>query len=581
MGWLKISSAIFAFSAFQFQVLCQQASPARTPQPTAVESKTGYLTAYTDIEIPPEFPKIFISPQTRLPIMEDSSESYSFLVNVNSLAICCRIPKYQKFMVLTELSKDRSSIYFRGGIEADTFPFKIFSGEEMPIAGEDSNNYFVSVLRRKSKVTVKLPKQTESIVFSKESAFAKFAAEQKNRGLEYHNGIWLHEDKAHELRSSQAATDQKRRKKWDTLKAMSESGVVVLENGKIIHGSYKGGDSTSILFESEDGNTQQYGIDDIGDIDCGKAVELGNLDSANQLLLKAKELIDPYPGEAKKNLEQAQLLLRKIVSPLPDITEKSKELGARISNMNESIEGNLKKKGLVLFNYYAFPADVLNYHQKKGHILIGGKTWINPEQRCRRCSGNGEISCAKCQGLGKMNKKCEKCQNGRITCHICEGSGYKPCNVCNGVGEFLRTCTRCGGSGVVSGYYSYPCGPNLYLSSGTVMVVGTYYPWYYPSYNTRSCSACGGDGNISIACSYCGGSGRLICPKTEKCDLCNGVGFFKSSCPDCQGKGRIPCPDCKGKGFNGEAQRYPGFDEKPDAVSGITSGGAKSQTRLP
>jgi len=573
---------MFAFSAFQFLILCQPQPAVRTPQPPAIESETGYLTASADIEIPPELPKIFIAPQTTLPIMEDSRESYVFLVNVDSFAVCCRIPKYQKFMVLMELSKDGNSVYFRGGIEADISPFKIFSGEEMPITGEDSKNYFVSVLRRKSNVTVKLPKRTEGAVFSRESAFAKFAAEQKRDGLEYYNGVWMPGDKARDLRNSQVSEDLKRQKKWDTLKATAESGVIVLKNGKIIHGSCKGGDRTSVFFESESGETQQYGIDDIDDTGYEKAVALGNLDSANKFVLKAKELIDSSPGEARRNLEQAQDFLGKIASSLPDIAKKSTEIGTLITSMNGNIDGNLGKKGLVLFNYAAFPADVLSYHQKKGHVLTGGKTWIDPEQLCRRCSGSGEIACAKCQGFGKVNKKCEKCRNGRITCRICDGGGYKPCSVCNGVGEFLRACARCGGSGVVSGYYPYPSGPSLYLSSGTVMVTGTYCPWfYYPGYRTRTCSACGGAGNMGVACSYCGGSGKSTCPKTEKCDLCNGVGFLKIICPDCDGKGRIPCPDCKGKGFNGEAQRYPGYDEKTDPAAGITSGGAKSQTRLP
>ncbi|MCX6985350.1 MAG: hypothetical protein NT118_11475, partial [Lentisphaerae bacterium] len=367
MAWFKISSAIFAFSSFQFLILCQAPPAVGTPQPPAVESETGYLTASADIEIPPEFPKMFIAPQTTLPIIGDSGESYVFLVNVDSFAICCKIPKYQKFMVLTELSKDRNSIYFRGGIEAEVSPFKIFSGEELPITGEDSKNYFVSVLRRKSNVKVKLPKKTEGIVLSKESAFAKFAGEQKQNGLEYCNGVWMPADKARDLRDSQVAGGLKNQKKWDTLKVMAESGVLVLKNGKIIHGSCKGGDRTSILFESENGETQQYGIDDIGDIDHEKAVALGNLDSAEQLVLKAKELIDSYPGEAKRNLEQAQTFFGKVIPSLPDIAEKSKDLGVRITGMNAEIDSNLRKKGLVIFNYETFPSDVLNYHQEKGH----------------------------------------------------------------------------------------------------------------------------------------------------------------------------------------------------------------------
>jgi len=579
---LKISSAIFAFSAFHFFALCQSPPPVKTPQAPAVESKTGYFTASSAIEIPSEMPKIFIAPQTTLPVIEDSRENYIVIVNHDSSAICCRIPKYQKYMVMTELSRDGKSIYFRGGIEAEVIPFKIFRGEEMPITGEDPGNYFVSVLRGKSNMTVKLPRHTEGVVFSRESAFEIFSAEQKKKGLEFYNGAWMPGDKVRNLRNSQLSADLEKQRKWDTLKSMAESGVIVLKNGQIIHGAHKGGGKTSILFESDGGDTQQYGIEDIGDIDYGKAVTLGKLDSANQLLLKAKELMDSSPGEAKKNLEQAQAILNKVGNSIPDISEKSAEMGVRVACMDDEIDGKLSKKGLVLFNYNPFPADVLKYHQEKGHMLVGGKTWINPEQFCRRCSGGGEISCAKCQGVGRMNKKCEKCQNGQITCRICEGKGYRPCNVCNGVGEFLRICARCGGSGVVSGYYSYSSGPSLYLSGGGAVTIGGFSPWC-SDFITRACSACGGTGNISISCSYCGGYGTLTCPKTEKCDLCNGVGFFKTACPYCDGKGRAVCPDCKGKGYSGEAQKYPGQEREgvPDSGAGGVSRGTKSQTLQP
>lgn len=295
------------------------------------------------------------------------------------------------------------------------------------------------------------------------------------------------------------------------------------------------------------------------------------------MLLKAKELVDSSPGEARRNLEEARIFLGKNTSSLPDIAGKSKELGAQISAVNEKIDSDLKSKGLVLFNYKTFTADVLGYHQKKGHILIGRNTWINPEQLCKRCSGSGEISCAKCQGYGKANKKCEKCQDGRITCRICDGSGYKPCNACNGVGAFIRTCSKCGGSGMGSGYYSYPSGPNLYLSSGAFSVSSS--PWFsYPTYTARTCSACGGSGNISIPCSNCGGSGSLACPKTEKCGLCKGAGYFKINCPDCDGKGRLICPACFGKGYKGEAQKYPGLDGNSD--SGANAGGVPRGTRI-
>ncbi|MFA6293382.1 MAG: hypothetical protein WC637_16475 [Victivallales bacterium] len=580
MDWLKISSAIFAFSAFQFFSFCQAPPPVKTPQPPAIESKTGYLTASADIELLPEMPKIFIAPQTTLPVMEDSRENYLVLVIIDSFAACCRIPKYQKYMVMTELSRDGKSIYFRGGIEAELIPFKIFSGEEMPITGEDSKNYFVSVLRRKANMTVKMPKQAENVAFSRESAYAKFAAEQRGKGLEYYGGAWVSGDKVSDLRSSQLSAESEKQRKWDTLKAMAEAGIIVLKDGKIIHGAYKGGDKTSVFFESDGGDTRLYGIEDIGDIEYGKAVALGNLDSAGRLVLKAEKLMDSSPGEAKKYLDQAEPFLKKVVSPLPDIREKSTGIGAVIAEMSGNIEGKLREKGLVLFNYETFPEDVLNYHREKGHMLIGGKTWINPEQLCRRCSGGGEISCIKCQGAGKINRKCEKCQNGRMACRICDGKGYRPCNFCNGVGELLRTCARCGGSGVVSGYYSYPSGPSLYLSSGAI-VVGGFSPWCYSNFITRACSVCGGSGNMSIACSSCGGTGNLICSKTEKCSFCNGAGFLKTACSDCDGKGRLICPACFGKGYKGEAQKYPGQEGVPDSGAGGISRGAKSQTLLP
>ncbi|MFZ2654339.1 MAG: zinc finger-like domain-containing protein, partial [Victivallales bacterium] len=98
-----------------------------------------------------------------------------------------------------------------------------------------------------------------------------------------------------------------------------------------------------------------------------------------------------------------------------------------------------------------------------------------------------------------------------------------------------------------------------------------------------TCPACNGTGKISIACTYCGGYGKMICPKTEKCEMCKGVGFTKSMCPDCEGRGKVTCPDCRGKGFSGQAQKFPGENEKPPVPTGtpLPGGAGKSQKMAP
>ncbi|MFZ2653623.1 MAG: hypothetical protein WAX69_01790, partial [Victivallales bacterium] len=468
---------MFLFTALQFHLFCQDppGPVKREIQPPDIESKTGYLSFAAETAIQPEIRKIFIAPQTKLPIMLDASEYYLFLVKIDFYSVCCLIPKYQKYMVLMEPSKDMRFMYFRGGIEAGIVPFVIRAGEDMPITGSDEKYYFVSVKRMGVNATVKIPKNMEGLSFSRESAFAKFAAEQRRKGLGYYNGAWFPAAQVETLRNSQLSREAKKQNRWDTLKAQAESGVLVLKNGKVLHGSYKGADKVSILFESE-GVTRPYGTDDVADIDMVRALSLGNLDSADSLVSKAKSLAAGYPGEARRYAEQAQACLRKVNPAITDLMGKAMDLGAQITKINSGIDEDLKSKNLVLYNHEAFSKDTLEYHLKNGHVLLGKKIWILPDQMCRRCSGNGEIACAKCQATGRINKKCPKCQNGRITCHICEGSGFRVCNVCSGAGEFIRKCTYCGGSGVVSGYYSYPCGTNIFLSGGTFMI-GTS-PWF-------------------------------------------------------------------------------------------------------
>ncbi|HCE44090.1 MAG TPA: hypothetical protein DET40_11125 [Lentisphaeria bacterium] len=583
MNRKKTILLIFLYAILQFHLFCQDPpGPVKQEvQPTGIESKIGYLSFAEETAVQPDIQKIFIAPQTRLPIMSDAGEYYLFLVKIDFYSVCCLVPKYQKYMVLMEPSKDGRFMYFRGGIEAEIVPFMIRAGEDMPITGSDGKSYFVSVKRLGTNVTVKIPKDMEGLASSKESSFAKFAAEQRKKGLGYYNGTWIPAAQAEVLRNSQLDRETAKQRRWDNLKSQAEAGILILKIGKVLHGSYKGADKVSILFESE-GVTRQYGTDDVVDIDLKKALSIGNLDSADSLVSKAKDLAAGYPGEARRCTEQAQTCLRKVNPSISELMGKAMDLGAQITKINSGIDDDLKSRNLVLYNYEAFQKETLEYHLRNGHVLLGKKTWILPEQMCRRCSGSGEIACAKCQATGKVNKKCPKCQNGRITCHICEGSGNRTCNVCSGVGEFIRTCSYCGGSGVVSGYYSYPCGTNIFLSGGTFMV-GTS-SWYgYPYYTTKTCPACNGNGRISIVCTYCGGYGKMICPKTEKCDLCNGVGFSKAMCPDCEGRGRIICRDCKGKGFSGQAQKFPGEDEKPPLPTDtpLPAGAGKSQKMAP
>jgi len=78
--------------------------------PPIIESRIGYLSFQEDTGINPGLKRIFIAPQTRLPIMLDANEFYLFLVRIDTCSVCCMVPKYQKYMVLMEPSKDRTTM---------------------------------------------------------------------------------------------------------------------------------------------------------------------------------------------------------------------------------------------------------------------------------------------------------------------------------------------------------------------------------------------------------------------------------------------------------------------------------------
>jgi hypothetical protein len=62
----------------------------------------------------------------------------------------------------------------------------------------------------------------------------------------------------------------------------------------------------------------------------------------------------------------------------------------------------------------------------------------------------------------------------------------------------------------------------------------------------RSCSNCGGDGNISEECPSCEGSGQI----KDECSDCEGKG--KVECDECEGSAEVDCDECNGSGKDGE-----------------------------
>ena len=115
------------------------------------------------------------------------------------------------------------------------------------------------------------------------------------------------------------------------------------------------------------------------------------------------------------------------------------------------------------------------YGEVSGHTcgVCGGNGRF--VRKCRRCSGDGELTCEECNGEGGWD--CEEC-HGTGDCSHCHGRGYHKCKACDGSGK----CGKCKGKGKI---------------------------W---------CPECHGKG----VCFTCKGTAKVTCPR------CKGLGEFQS-----------------------------------------------------
>lgn len=537
------------------------------PAPPAVESDIGYLTVIKDSNIPPDIKKVFILPQSTLTIFKDNPESLELIADKKDFSYLCRIPKFARYTTLMIVSDAKDSIYFRGAVEAETIPFKIIAHEELPIVKKTEKGFVALLNRVDRNVPIFIPANSENLVFSEKSAFAKFADEQRKKGLVYFKNEWTPIKKMEEKKKLEKQEEEKVLKKWQDMNAAAENGFAVLADGTVLKGEKKGSDKTHILFVTKN-REYRLGINNTADMTFDEIMASGWLDTALNYFNKASEVKAEDYGNALWFAEKALEYTRKIDGRTPKHLEKTEDLISQINLLMENANRYFSANNLTVYHYTVFPVNVLKYHLEKEHVLLQKKFWVKADQICLACDGSGKVICPTCEGTGKTRKKCEKCRDGKVTCAICNGSGSKDCDVCKGSGFLYKVCRTCKGKGSVTNYVS--CGPiypyynSIYVGgkSSIIMYSGfspCWFPWGCTS--VEKCPVCDGSGRVKEDCFNCGGKGTVSCPKTQNCQVCKGLGYTVVTCDTCKGGKRIPCPKCEGKGFKGEIQNY------PDAVS--------------
>lgn len=542
--------------------------PAAQPLPPAFESSIGYLNVLADTSAAPRMKKIFILPQVNLAVLSEEVDAYYLIFSKGGLSNLCRIPKYARFTVLMHFSENKDSLYLRGAVEADAAAFPLYAGEELPVLEIGDDGWTVAVNRNKRDYHVLVPLKTENVTFDKESRFAKFAAEQRKKGLELHDGAWLPVDDAAKLREDKARKRARDQARWEELNSAAAKGYIVLKDGTVLRGVKKGGDNTRVYFGTE---TKDYSLsaEDVADMDPDDMAFCGYVDEARKLFRKAAETEADNPGDSIRFSERALSVLEQVDDKTSQFKPQAVKLAGEISGFMARIQKNLTENGLVIYSYTVFPRKILDYHLEKGHILLQRKFWVEPAQVCQACGGQGKVMCTGCSGLGTVRVKCAACANGAIPCHICKGKGAKKCYFCKGAGSYMRTCPTCGGSGSVVNYSSYggpACDSSVYVGGRGQFIYTNYWPWWGWGGGTSidKCPVCDGGGYVRRPCFNCGGDGLVPCPKTEKCKVCRGLGLIVENCSVCQGTKKMSCADCGGRGYKGEPAAYEPGGPQPE-----------------
>ncbi len=547
-----------------FHILCFGLPSFQTvsgePSPPFKESPLGYLTADAEIAVPAPQKKLFIVPQARLRLLNQTDKAVEALAIVNSYGILCEIPKYVKFLKIMELSEDGKTIFFRGGLEAKTVPIRIDSGSELPIEETTKTSWIVKCREDETEFLLAVPRDTEGISFSEMSRFAKFAESQKAKGLVKYKDSWLPAKEAEKKIALETNEEEKNARLFETLKTAADRGRIILADGTALKGTKKGSDSEKIYFSSN-GRDFSLSPHDIMDISPGEMFAESLILDSIELLSDGLAKEDANPAEAALSYSNAKKIALDIRPASPEQSGRVGKLLQKIDLESKKLEQKLSSEGFTIYDYSIQPTDALKRHLEAGDILLKRLYWVSPDQICKRCSGTGLAPCPECGASGKIIKPCPHCKDGKIPCKICGGSGEKKCWICKGSGILWKRCPTCGGSGSVVDYsitsYPWSFSSQVVVSNRTPVVYMNYQPcWsYWGGTTTSRCPVCNGSGQIEIDCWNCNGTGLVPCPKTQDCEFCKGKAFIVERCPTCRGRRQITCPDCAGKGFSGDVKK--------------------------
>ena len=550
--------------------LGQESLTGAPPAPLEINSNIGYLLIKKDLEVLSSSKRLMIMPHAELLVLDQDINSFTLIYPKRLSAICCKLPKYAKNMVLLRKSERKNYLSFRGPIEVETVPFILHKGEELPITKSGNGVFNLLVTRKGVQLPLILPDDAPGTVFSSESEFAKFAEKQGEKGLIYYNKQWIPKDDAVALKKIEQAENLRKMQIWGNMKRAADLGVVVLKSGAVLNGKVTGNSQYKILFES-DKRDYLIGIDDVAPITFSEIMARDKLDKALTHLNKAKNMRRDNRGSAMYHAEQAMKNLKDIPKSVKPEYATAKNMIAEVASFIDNINSSLTKAGEAIYHDTVFAVNTLNYHIKRGDVLLRKKFWLKPEQLCTTCHASGKLTCPTCRGKGRLVKDCLACVAGRIACTICEGSGRKKCSYCGGKGYIYiekKQSTVVASFGSYGGAYGgygryYPAsggGTSLY-SRGRFMVFSPRNYYGYPCYRGSTLSIGNQEKTVKKVCPICRGTGTVSCPKTEKCLKCDGVGYFIEMCPTCSGNKNISCGKCEGKGFSGEPQKDPEINE--------------------
>ncbi len=571
------------------------APEAPAPAPPSVRSETGYLWTSSSLDMPPAKERIFLSPQQELLLLEEGPDFYSFVAPDRDGSSFCRMAKIPRHTMMLRFSDDGRKAVLRGAVELECLPFKLPAGLELPVVSSDAKSWLALCSVKSFEFRLRLPRQAPGLTLSKESKFDLFAKGQQAKGLAFYEGAWMPADQAEALKASAAASKGESARLQELLRKSAIAGHIVMKDGSILDGKFKGSGGDKLLFEVPgEPELRSIGIDEIARLSVEQALSVGALKSARVRFEAARlALLKKEYGEASKGFEELAASLGSVAKGTAWKGDSLAKLSDDLASAQTALALALDSAGLALYKYRTFPKKELEEQLSLGNILVRSTLWIKPSQLCLRCDGSASIDCPLCKGRKTVSNPCIHCAgSGRLECQVCHGSGRKPCLSCGGKGGFSRACGSCGGTGLVwkaSGVIGFEPGsvnaPRIVVAPSGSFVISYRPPIYGPwggdpyRYIQVACQRCGGTGTEKTLCSNCGGLGYFDCPPTLPCPYCSGKGSVSSPCPVCGGKGKIACPDCKGRGFMGEPQAgREGELKREDAPAG--GGVIQSQPRI-